>query len=271
MSSPVHIFDRRRVRQHRDRSVAFFPSYDFLLREMAARLADRLPDIRRQFPVALELGAHNGLLTEYLPENAGIRTLVQADLSAALLTPAAGLRVVADEEFLPFAENSFDLVMSAGSLHWVNDLPGTLVQINRVLKPGGLLLVSFPGGETLKELRDCLETAEMDLTGGIRPRISPFVDVRDGGSLLQRAGFTLPVSDSEILTITYEDPLKLLADLRGMGEASALAAGPKHFTSRATLFRALELYQEHYREAGRLPATIELITLTGWKQDAPAA
>lgn len=271
MQPSVYIFDRARLRQHRDRAVPLFGAYDFLLREMASRLADRLPDIKRSFPVALNLGAHNGLLADYLPESAGIKTLVQAELSAAMLAPAPGLRAVADEEFLPFAENSFDLVMSVGALHWVNDLPGTLIQINRVLKPGGVLLASMPGGETLKELRDCLETAEVELTGGVSPRISPFVDVRDAGSLLQRAGFQLPVADSEILTITYDDPVRLMADLRGMGEASVLVAGRKHFTRRSVLFRAMERYQQYYLEAGRVPATIDIVTMTGWKQDAPAA
>jgi NADH dehydrogenase [ubiquinone] 1 alpha subcomplex assembly factor 5 len=272
MNQPQRLFDRARVRTHRDRAAPAFSQYDFLLRELAFRMADRLPDIRRTFPTALELGAHTGSLAEYLGPEAGIETLIQSDLSAALVTEAPGLRLVADEEFLPFAPASFDLVMSVFSLHWINDLPGTLVQVFRCLKPGGLFLAMLPGGETLKELRAAFEQAEMRITGGLSPRISPFVDVKDAGSLLQRAGFTLPVTDSEILTISYENPLKLLADLRGMGESSALLSGLRHFTRRSVIFAALDYYQRQYAEpSGRMPATFEVVTMTAWKPDAPKA
>lgn len=269
MNTPPKIFDRRCVRARRDRAAELFFAYDFLLRELASRLADRLPDIRRQFPLAVELGAHTGLLAEYLPETAGIKTLIQTDLSATMIASAPGLRVVADEEWLPFADNSFDLVMSIGGLQWVNDLPGTLIQIHRILKPGGLLLAMVPGGETLKELRASLEATEQIITGGVSPRISPFVDVKDAGALLQRAGFTLPVTDSESLTVAYEHGIKLLQDLRGMGQTSALALRARRFTPRSILFSALDYYRRHFVDEGRLNATFEVVTLTGWKPDAP--
>lgn len=270
MSAP-QLFNRTRVRTHRNRAALGFGRYDFLLREIAARMADRLPDIKRRFPTALDLGAHNGLLADYLDETSGIETLVQSDLAANFLRDAPGLRIVADEEFLPFAPNSFDLVMSVFSLHWVNDLPGTLVQIFRSLKPGGCFLAMLPGGETLKELRACLEQAEIHISGGISPRISPFVDVRDAGSLLQRAGFTLPVTDSEMLTVSYDTPLKLMEDLRGMGEANALATSMAGFTRRSVIFNALDLYQRNYTDAqARMPATFEVVTMTAWKPDATA-
>jgi NADH dehydrogenase [ubiquinone] 1 alpha subcomplex assembly factor 5 len=266
--TPV-IFNRRRLASHRARASAQpQEAADFLLREMAERLADRLSDIRREFPVALDLGAHHGVLADLVQERGGIKTLVQCDLSADMVSRAPGLRVVADEEFLPFGENSFDLIMSVGALHWVNDLPGALIQIQRALKPDGLFLAVLPGGETLKELRESLEQAEMKITGGISPRISPFIDVQAAGSLLQRAGFALPVVDSDSVTVSYPDPLKLMQDLRNMGETNALAAGAKGFTRRDVLFSAMEYYEQHHAHEGRLPATFELITLTGWKPHA---
>lgn len=268
MANDAIIFNRKRVRQHRERAAARLGEHDFLLHEMASRLGDRLPDVTRTFPLALDLGAHHGLLTRYIPPQSGITTWVQADMSLPMLGGCKGLRVVADEEFNPFAANTFDLAMSAASLHWVNDLPGALIQINRILKPDGLFLAMVPGGETLKELRQSFEHAEMQITGGISPRISPFIDVKDAGALLQRAGFVLPVTDSEILTVIYEHPIRLLHDLRGMGQANALMTSAKHATRRAVIFSALDYYQQHFADAdGRVRATFEIVTLTGWKPD----
>ena len=156
-----------------------------------------------------------------------METLVSCDLSAAQLARADGLRAVADEEALPFADASFDLVLSNLSLHWVNDLPGALIQIRRALRPDGFFIAAMAGGETLKELSQCLFDAELAVTGGAAPRLSPFAAVSDAGQLLRRAGFVLPVADAETVTITYPDLFKLLADIRGMGETSALLARPR--------------------------------------------
>jgi NADH dehydrogenase [ubiquinone] 1 alpha subcomplex assembly factor 5 len=151
-------------------------------------------------------------------------------------------------------------------LHWVNDLPGTLIQIQRALKPGGLFLASLPGGETLKELRQSFEQAEISVSGGVSPRISPFIDVKDAGSLLQRAGFSEPVTDSEILTISYENPMKLLRDLRGMGESNALLSASKAFSKRSWFSAAMDYYRQQFSTLnGLLPATFEIVTLTAWK------
>jgi len=266
--NPV-IFDRKHIRSRRNRAADAFEGSDFLLRELAARMSDRLLDFTRTFPMALDLGAHNGLLAEYVDGVGGIETLVQADLSQDMIASAEGLRVVADEEFLPFAPASFDLVMSVGSLHWVNDIPGTLIQIQRILKPGGLFLAMLPGGETLKELRESFEQAEMSISGGISPRVSPFLDVRDGGSLLQRAGFSLPVTDSDILAVMYEHPLKLLQDLRAMGETNALISRAHGFLRRSVFAAALDYYAKHFSdETGRVRASFEVVTLAAWKLDA---
>ncbi len=264
-SSPL-IFDRRRVMMHRARAARMSPPTDFLLQEMAERLADRLLDVTREFPLALDLGAHHGLLAQHIIGKAGITHVVQAECSAEQIAHASGLRLVADDEYLPFADNSFDVILSLGSLHWVNDLPGTLVQIQRALKPDGLFLAMMPGGQTLKELRESFEQAEMQAKGGVSPRVSPFVDVRDAGGLLQRAGFALPVVDSELLTVSYAHPLKLMRELRQMGETNALLTGSKSFTSCSLMMQVVDYYLQHYSdENGRIPATFELVTLTGWK------
>jgi len=267
------LFDRRRVKHHRDRAANAAEKCDFLLCEMAARIADRLGDVKRTFPLALDLGAHTGLLAEYILGKNGIETLIQSDMSYSLLCHSReggndNLKIVADEEMLPFAENSFDLVVSAGSLHWVNDLPGTLIQINRVLKPDGLFLAMLPGGETLKELRRSFEQAEMSASG-LSPRVSPFVDVRDAGSLLQRAGFALPVTDSETLTVSYAHPLKLLHDLRNMGEANALLQSRKGCMPCSLLMLMIDYYMREFSDPeGQISATFDLVTLTAWKPHA---
>jgi SAM-dependent methyltransferase len=264
MSDPI-IFDRLQVRRQRDRAAAHLGEHDFLLRESADRLADRLEDVTRGFPLALDLGCHGGELADRLRGRFGIETLVSCDLSPNMARKAGGLAVAADEETLPFAEGRFDLVISNLSLHWVNDLPGALLQIRRLLKPDGLFLASLLGGETLRELRQVMMEAELAEEGGVSPRVSPFVDVRDAGALLQRAGFSLPVADIDRCDVTYGNPMTLLADLRGMGEANAVAARRKGFTRRATLLRALSLYQERFAGPdGRMPASFQILTLTGW-------
>jgi len=273
------VFDRLAVRRHRDRAAAGTPfrvggDGDFLHREVAGRLVERLDEVRRDFAQVLELGCHRGALTGLLAGRAGIERLVAADLSPAYAAHTAGaaeraLGVAVDEEALPFATGAFDLVISNLALHWVNDLPGALIQICRALKPDGLLLAAFPGGATLGELREVLMAAELEVEGGASPRVSPFADVRDAGALLQRAGFALPVVDRDRITVTYENALTLMADLRAMAESNAVAERLTRFTRRATLMRAAALYQERYGDAdGRIPASFEIIYLTGW---APAA
>lgn len=260
------MFDRRQVRRQRDRAACRFAEHSFLFAEVADRLADRLLDVKRTFPLAVELGCHGGVLARLLAGRGGIGRLVQCDLSPVMAAEGGEFALAADEEALPFASRSFDLALSNLSLHWVNDLPGALVQINHALKPDGLLLATMFGGETLVELRRCLMDAEIELEGGASPRVSPFAEVRDAGSLLQRAGFALPVVDIDTITVTYQEPLLLLADLRGMGETNATVARRKTFTRRATLARAMELYQHRFADRdGRVTATFQVLTLTAWR------
>ena len=275
--APQLVFDRTAVRRHRERVAEDFGNYDFLKVEVAERLADRLDDIKRSFPLALDLGAHDGALGRTLGARGGVETLVQADMAAGMARrsqrgPSAVARrpaVVADEEMLPFAERGFDLVTSVFNLHWANDLPGALLQINLALKPDGLFLGAMLGGETLYELRTALLTAEAELEGGAGPRISPMTPLQDGASLLQRAGFALPVADVDRITVNYPSALKLMDDLRGMGESNALQDRRPYFSRRETLLYAAELYAEMYGNAeGQIPASFDVMFFTAWR---PAA
>jgi len=271
MTEPMNVFDRGLVRQHRDRAAPGLSAHDFLFREVAERLADRLDDVTRRFPRALDLGCHGGELAAALQGRGGIETLVQCDLSAAMARRAAGNgspTLVADEELLPFAPESFDLVISNLSLHWVNDLPGCLIQIRRCLKPDGLFLAAMLGGDTLAELRHALMEAELAEAGGVSARVSPFADLRDAGSLLQRAGFALPVADGDRLTVTYTDVVGLMRDLRGMGEANAVQARPRRFASRTLFVQAERLYRRMADADGRLPASFQIVTMTAWAPHA---
>ena len=266
ITAPDHliVFDRPAMRAKRDRAAAA-AGFDFLFAEAGERLLDRLEDIDRRFPIALDLGCRNGALGRGLAGRGGIEYLVQSDPSPLFTARTGGVRLTAEPEFLPFAPASFDVVLSVLLLHWVNDLPGALVQLRRALKPDGLLLASLLAGDTLCELRECLMEAELAEEGGVSPRVSPFAELRDLGGLLQRAGFAMPVVDSDRLTATYPDALALMRELRLMGEGNALLERRRSFSRRATLLRAAALYGERFGDAeGRIPASFEIVTLTAW-------
>jgi NADH dehydrogenase [ubiquinone] 1 alpha subcomplex assembly factor 5 len=259
------IFDRKLVKLHRERAARALGNYEFLFREVAQMLTDRLSDVRRGFPLALDVGCHTGQVTKTLKHLGKINTILQCDLSEQMLRQTSGLRFAADEELLPVGDGMLDLVISCLSLHWVNDLPGCFIQMRKALKEDGLFLVALFGGETLKELRQSLMAAETKIVGGAGPRVSPFADIRDGGALLQRAGFALPVVDTDLLTVSYKSPLELMRDLRGMGEQMSTYTRQKTFTRREVLFKAADIYQNTYGDSdGRVPATFEIITLTAW-------
>jgi len=260
LSAPL--FDRQAWRLHRDRAAG--SGVDFLHQEVAERLIDRLDLVNRDFAMALDLGARNGGLTGLLAERSGTQRVVAAEPSARLAGAAPSPQVCADPELIPFADASFDLVASCLALHWCADLPGALVQIRRALRPDGLLLAAMLGGSTLVELRTALFEAELAEEGGVSPRVSPTTELGDAAGLLQRAGFAMPVADSETIAVTYPDLLALMRDLRGMGETNALAAR-RRFLGRATLARAGAIYAERFGDAeGRIPATFEVLFLTGW-------
>ena len=260
---PMMVFDRAAVRRHRDRAAPLVDAVAPVLAEAAERLLDRLDDTTHRFTRALDIGGR-GIVAPMLAAR-GI-DCVSMDLSAAMVRARRGraVAVVADEEFLPFAPGSFDLVVASLSLHWVNDLPGALIQLRRALRPDGLLLASMPAVGSLGELRLALAEAEAELSAGASPRVAPFVDPRDAAGLLQRAGFALPVVDTEEISLLYADPLGLLRDLRAAGETNAVAARDRRVANRSLFARALAALP---MTQDRVVATLRMAMMTGW---APA-
>ncbi|GAK34169.1 SAM-dependent methyltransferase [Iodidimonas nitroreducens] len=259
MSDPALVFDRRLLRQRRSKACAGMAKAGFLHEEVAARLLERLGDINRPFDSAVALGWD----APHQPLPA--RHSFYADLSPGRAARMPGPALACDEEWLPLRDDSLSLVISNLALHWVNDLPGTLIQINRALRPDGLFLAAMLGGETLMDLRRALMDAELDLCGGVRPRVSPMADLRDMGGLLQRAGFAMPVVDSDLIEISYGDPLALLHDLRAMGESNVLYDRQKSLWRRDVLMEAMRLYQSrHSNMDGRITARFQILFLTGW-------
>jgi SAM-dependent methyltransferase len=266
--APPLLFDRALHRRRLERAAAGFSVAGFLKARAAADAVERLEAIMRSFSLAVDLGARDGAFASALaasPARDKVGLLIETDLALPMLTGRTGARVQADEERLPFAPGSLDLVVSTLALHWTNDLPGALIQIRQALRPDGLFVGSILGGASLTELRQSLTAAEAELVGGAGPRVSPFADVRDAAHLLQRAGFALPVADIDRLEVAYGHPLELMRDLRAMGEANALIDRPRRPLTRAVLARASELYAQRFsRPDGRVVATFEIIAMTGW-------
>lgn len=251
------IFDRKQIARQRARSARHNGDADFLFQWSMNQIEDRLSVVRRTFPTCIQIGAR-GANIQKAPF--GIERIFKTDITGSL-SPS----VICEDDFFPFANNSLDLVVSALSLHTVNDLPGALLQIRRSLKPDGLFAAAILGGETLYELRQCLMDAEIELSGGMSPRVAPFADKQQAGGLLQRAGFSLPVVDSEIITVTYETIIHLMHDLRLMGEGNAITERKKSFSPLRLFTRAGEIYAEKFAEPdGRIKASFEVIFLLGW-------
>jgi len=257
MSGPL-IFDRQllRARQRRARALG---AETFLIDRVAAELGERLSVVLREFARAVDLGTPTDAVRRVLAASGKIATLVAA------APYDAPLRVTADEEALPFADGSLDLVVSALALQFVNDLPGTLIQIRRALKPDGLFLAAMIGGDSLSELRAAFAQAESEIEGGVSPRVAPFADVRELGALLQRTGFALPVVDSDRITVRYESVFALMHDLRRMGATNVLIERRRAPLKRETLRRLAAIYAERFADAdGRVRASFEIAWLSGW-------
>lgn len=261
MHGDILIFDRARVRENRDRA-ASHRGHDFLHRWVRESLYARLDDIRRDFDTALCIGAGGA---SGFPKHAKIGKLIHTDISGKLLRHADGPCFQSDEEQLPVADGTLDLVLSPLSLHTTNDLPGALVQIRRALRPDGFFLGAMLGGETLHELRDAMHTAELAVRDGVSPRVAPFADKPQAGALLQRAGFSLPVIDSDVVTVTYGDVFALMRDLRLMGEGNALIRRDKTIPPRSLFAETAGIYAQRYADPdGRIRASFEIIFLSGW-------
>jgi len=264
---------------------------DYLKDEVAARVVDRLLDIKRQFPKVLDFGANScniarALTQEIVDEDPSVPVipplaskvgeLVAAESSEALLYRDAELpfnndlqltrHVLRTDETLPFDPESFDMVLSSMSLHWINDLPGVLAQINNVLKPDCPFIGAMVGGDSLFELRTSLQLAEQERRGGISPHVSPLADVRDMGGLLTKAGFTMLTVDVDDIIIEYPDMFALMEDLQAMGESNAVLGREMGPISRDVLLAADAIYRElHGTEEGTLPATFRIIHMIGWR------
>jgi SAM-dependent methyltransferase len=266
MPSP-EIFDRRLRRIRRDRAAATFGDHAFLIEHMADELAERLAMVTRDFGRLLILGSHDGRIAERFARPG--RTIVGADAGFAFARAGARSHatVQCDEDRLPFADASFDLVVSAGVLDSVNDLPGALALIRRILRPDGLFLGAFAGAGSLAWLKSALLAADGVASGGAVPRIHPQIDVRSAGDLLSRAGFALQVADGERLEVGYGDPVRLMRDLRGMGATNILAGRSAKAPGRAWLGEIFSRFADDIGPDGRLRETFELVYLTGWAPD----
>ncbi len=254
------IFDRGAVKAHLRRAEKNWKQHDFIWQRTAAALQDRLLDVRRDFPCALELGVTPMVLT---PEICAAKKIASLTTCAPLY--GWNVEMMCDEEVLPFQPHRFDLIVSNNHLHWVNDLPGALVQMKRALKPDGLLVFSMIGGETLHELRHAIARAESEMMGGISPRISPFAGLQDMAALLQRAQFALPVVDQEMLAVTYKDLTAMLHELRAMGQGNAVAQRHKKILPKSFW---PSVAQHYPMENGRLSASVEILYGHGWSPDA---
>lgn len=258
LMTEAHIFDRHAVRLHRDRAAATLNQVADVLQDAGLRLLDRLDDTTVRFTQALDVGGR-GVVAPLLRAR-GIE-VVSCDLSPRMAACNGGPAVAADEERLPFGPATFDLVVASLALHWINDLPGALIQLRLALRPGGLLLASMPALGTLGALRTALTQAEVALTGGASPRVSPFPDLRDLAGLMQRAGYTLPVVDVEDMVLAYADPFALLRELRAAGETNAVVLRNRRMPGPTLFPMALSSIPS---QGPRTPVTLRLATMTGW-------
>ncbi|HWV53454.1 MAG TPA: methyltransferase domain-containing protein [Pseudorhodoplanes sp.] len=264
MAGPPRIFDRDLQRRRRLRALRGEP-VDFLLEHVSQELVERLLVVQRSFRLAADVGTPGSALRHMMRSKGLAADVIAVDPLAYRAQGTEALRVAADEEALPFADGSLDLVVSALALQSVNDLPGALAQIRRALKPDGLFLAALLGGDTLTELRQSFAAAEAEMDGGVSPRVAPFADLRDLGALLQRAGFALPVVDADRVTVRYATAFDLMRDLRGMGGTNTLSERRRVPLKRATLLRMAQIYAERFSDPdGRLRASFEIVWLSGW-------
>ena len=256
MSDPAEPFDRGARRRCRARAAANFGEHAFLKRSVAADLAERVAELGTGFACGLDLGCHDARVEGFAAWS------VALDPALAFAAAAGAPAVVADEDRLPFADASFDVVVSALALHGVNDLPGALIQVRRALQPGGLFIAALFGGVSLGELRRDLIEAESALTGRVAARVSPMVDVQAAAGLLQRAGFVMPVVDVATLTLRYASAARALADLHGMAEGNILIQ--REPLRRAVLAEVAARFEARAGADGRTAVEVEVLTLTGW-------
>ena len=265
MNQVPEIFDRTLLNLRRRRISNLAADGDFLHARVATELAERVALISRQFDIAVDLGTHTGRLAASLRGTENVGQVIATDTCPNYLARCNSLQILADEEWLPFRANALDLIASNLHLQWANDLPGVFAQAQRALKPDGLFIAAMFGAGSLPELREAMLEAELELTGGASPRIVPLPNVREIGALLQRAGFALPVTDTDTIRVRYATPLDLMRDLRLMGATNITTERSRKFLRRDVLVRAGQIYIEKFGEAdGRIPATVSILYLSGW-------
>ncbi|XP_053194620.1 arginine-hydroxylase NDUFAF5, mitochondrial [Scomber japonicus] len=267
----MNVFDRTMKRKQKNWAAALQDGqqFDYLRDEVGSQVADRVYDVARTFPLALDIGGGKSHIAEHLSKEV-VERLFLTDISETTLKHRRPSEIptqcfLADEEFLPFPENTFDLVMSSLSLHWINDLPGALRQIHQVLKPDGVFIGAMVGGETLYELRCSLQLAETEREGGFSPHVSPYTAVTDLGNLLGQSGFTLLTVDVDEVQVHYPGIIEVMTDLQGMGESNC-AWNRRSLLHRDTILAAAAIYKEMYgNKDGSIPATFEILYMIGWK------
>lgn len=267
----MNVFNREMKRRQKDwsSSQTDWGQYDYLREEVGSRVADRVYDVARTFPLALDISGGRSYIAEHLSKDI-VERLVLTDISQKTLKQRRQSEIptqciLADEEFLPFKENTFDLVVSSMSLHWINDLPGALRQIHQVLKPDGVFIGAMVGGETLYELRCSLQLAETEREGGFSPHVSPYTAVTDLGNLLGQAGFSMLTVDIDEVQVHYPGIMEVMKDLQGMGESNC-AWNRRSMLHRDTILAAAAVYKEMYgAEDGSVPATFDILYMIGWK------
>ncbi|XP_043968984.1 arginine-hydroxylase NDUFAF5, mitochondrial isoform X2 [Gambusia affinis] len=270
-SGSMNVFNREMKRRQKNWAAVLQDGhqYDYLREEVGSRVADRVYDIARTFPLALDMGGGKSYIAEHLNKEV-VQRLVLTDVSQQALklgrrSEIPTRSVVADEEFLPFRENSFHLVVSSLSLHWINDLPRALSEIHRVLKPDGVFVGAMAGGDTLYELRCSLQLAQTEREGGFSPHVSPYTAVTDLGNLLGRARFNMLTVDVDDVQVRYPGIMELMTDLQGMGESNC-AWNRRSMLHRDTMLAAAAVYKEMYGNPdGSVPATFQILYMIGWK------
>ena len=267
MSNFPIIFDRKKVKKNRNR---FSPNLNKEVEQIntiGLELCDRLSDVKKKFKSALVLGDDVLKNESYLRNKYKIEKVVCGDLSYKRLKKISNKidTVCLDEELLPFKENIFDLIIANFCLQWANDLPGSLIQLRRLLKPDGLFIATLPGGSTLSELRESFNNAEMEIKGGVTPRVSPFVDIKDAGNLLIRTGFSLPVAEKDLYTLKFDNLMLLFNALRSYGQSNVLVERCKNLTTLNLFKKVEDFYLKRFSLSNnQIQVSLEVITLTGW-------
>lgn len=272
MSNVKQIFNRKAVKLRRNRAALVNSHYedDFLHTRAAEILAEKLEGMLNEKNIIINSGSRLGKLSELLQQQYKNACIIEADISENMVKKLNGNHraLVCDEEYLPFKAKSVDAMVSCLNLHWINDLPGVLRQCQQALKPGGLFMASILGGGTLSELRHAIAAASAEGNARMVPRISPVIDTKAAGQLLQRAGMVEVVTDAVVIEVEYKTASDLIEDLNKMGETNKLAEGPEGFIGKQELKAIIEKYDQIYsNKHGKIQATFEIITMTGWEKD----